>query len=117
MADIFRPGEVKLCLLMAGVVALISIIQLLGISEVLAQSQTITVVVPDTDGDGLTDDQEVAIGTDPQNPDTDGDGTNDGDEVAAGRNPLVNEAAVITIINAILFGDEPVLPFVFDPRD
>jgi VWA domain-containing protein/thrombospondin type 3 repeat protein len=31
----------------------------------------------DTDADGLTDDQEIAIGTDPLNPDTDGDYFND----------------------------------------
>ncbi len=37
---------------------------------------------PDTDGDGLTDGEEVRIyGTDPLNPDTDGDGLTDGDEV------------------------------------
>ena len=36
----------------------------------------------DTDGDGLTNDDEINIyGTDPRNPDTDGDGINDGDEV------------------------------------
>ena len=42
----------------------------------------------DTDGDGLTDDQERAIGTDPFDPDTDGGGVNDGDEVDAGTDPL-----------------------------
>ena len=31
----------------------------------------------DSDGDGLTDDQETAIGTSPTNPDTDGDGVGD----------------------------------------
>ncbi len=37
---------------------------------------------PDTDGDGLTDGDEVRIyGTNPLNPDTDGDGLTDGDEV------------------------------------
>ena len=35
----------------------------------------------DTDGDGLTDDEEKTLGTDPTKPDTDGDGLNDGDEV------------------------------------
>ena len=36
--------------------------------------------VGDSDGDGLNDDVEQVIGTDPNNPDTDGDGTNDGAE-------------------------------------
>ena len=35
----------------------------------------------DTDGDGLLDQDEALIGTDPQNPDTDGDGITDGHEV------------------------------------
>jgi hypothetical protein len=35
----------------------------------------------DSDGDGLTDAQELALGTDPNNPDTDGDGFSDGVEV------------------------------------
>jgi outer membrane protein OmpA-like peptidoglycan-associated protein len=35
----------------------------------------------DSDGDGLTDDHERRIGTDPFNPDTDGDGLTDGEEV------------------------------------
>jgi hypothetical protein len=43
---------------------------------------------PDTDGDGLTDGEEVERGTDPLNPDTDGDGFHDGDECARGTDPL-----------------------------
>ncbi len=35
----------------------------------------------DTDNDGLTDEEEVALGTSPNNPDTDGDGLNDSEEV------------------------------------
>lgn len=35
----------------------------------------------DSDDDGLTDEQENSLGTDPNNEDTDGDGTNDYDEV------------------------------------
>ena len=35
----------------------------------------------DTDGDGLSDSDELEHGTDPTNPDTDGDGLNDGDEI------------------------------------
>jgi YD repeat-containing protein len=42
----------------------------------------------DSDGDGLTDAQELLIGTDPFNPDTDGDGYPDGLEVALGSDPL-----------------------------
>lgn len=42
----------------------------------------------DSDGDGLTDSEEDALGTDPANRDTDGDGSDDGQEVAAGTNPL-----------------------------
>ncbi len=42
----------------------------------------------DSDGDGLTDDEEASLGTDPLNPDTDGDGVNDGDEAANGTDPL-----------------------------
>ena len=38
----------------------------------------------DTDGDGLTDDVEVAAGTDPTTDDTDRDGITDGDELANG---------------------------------
>ncbi|HJQ93655.1 MAG TPA: hypothetical protein VJ874_05150, partial [Candidatus Thermoplasmatota archaeon] len=34
----------------------------------------------DPDGDGLTNGQEQALGTDPTNPDTDGDGANDKDD-------------------------------------
>jgi len=42
----------------------------------------------DLDGDGLTEDEELAIGTDPNNPDTDGDGASDGVEVQVGSDPL-----------------------------
>lgn len=43
----------------------------------------------DTDGEGLTDGDEVLIWkTDPLNPDTDGDGYSDGLEVKGGFNPL-----------------------------
>jgi len=41
----------------------------------------------DPDEDGLTNDEEAALGTDPDNPDTDGDGVLDGAEIDAGTNP------------------------------
>ena len=43
---------------------------------------------PDTDGDGLIDGEEVFLGTDPTDPDTDGDGTSDLEEEQAGTSPL-----------------------------
>ncbi|MEM7386523.1 MAG: hypothetical protein AAF514_16400, partial [Verrucomicrobiota bacterium] len=42
----------------------------------------------DRDGDGLGDDEEAALGTDPENPDSDGDGVSDGGEVSLGTDPL-----------------------------
>lgn len=41
----------------------------------------------DSDGDGLTDAEELEIGTDPALADTDGDGFSDPDEIDAGTNP------------------------------
>jgi len=41
----------------------------------------------DSDNDGLTDGQEVSLGTDPHRPDTDGDGMSDGWEVTHQMNP------------------------------
>lgn len=43
---------------------------------------------PDTDGDGLTDYEETLHGTDPLSSDTDGDGLLDGDEIRLGTDPL-----------------------------
>ncbi len=42
---------------------------------------TPTPSIPDTDGDGLDDNEEALLGTNPTNADTDGDGLNDGQEV------------------------------------
>jgi len=41
----------------------------------------------DTDNDGLKDNEEIDAGTDPLNPDMDGDGLLDGEELAAGTDP------------------------------
>jgi MYXO-CTERM domain-containing protein len=43
--------------------------------------------VMDSDGDGLSDGEEMALGSDPNNPDSDQDGVKDGDEV----NPTADE--------------------------
>ncbi|HKQ39599.1 MAG TPA: Ig-like domain-containing protein, partial [Verrucomicrobiae bacterium] len=45
----------------------------------------------DADGDGLPDDVEIIIGTDPENPDSDGDGVLDGAEVQQGTDALSNK--------------------------
>ncbi len=44
----------------------------------------------DSDGDGLTDEYELRIGTDPNNPDTDGDGLKDGEEVLTYKTDPLN---------------------------
>ena len=60
------------------------IIQLIVHDGELSSVPTILVItVPedDQDSDGLSDANELVIGTNPNNPDSDGDGLNDGDEV------------------------------------
>ena len=48
--------------------------------------------IPDTDGDGLNDDEEKSLGTDPALEDTDGDGLNDSAEIKDYQtNPLKND--------------------------
>ena len=48
-----------------------------------------TIYEKDSDQDGLTDAQELALGTNPQSVDTDGDGHSDLEELQAGHSPLV----------------------------
>jgi hypothetical protein len=57
----------------------------------------------DSDGDGIPDNDEIAMGLDPRNSDTDGDGLGDGVEVRMGLNPKVPN--VITGCNAALDTD------------
>ena len=44
--------------------------------------------VMDSDGDGLADDEEIVIGTNPDLADSDDDGWSDGDEIREGTDPL-----------------------------
>jgi len=50
---------------------------------------TLSFIEQDSDNDGLKDWEESLWGTDVNNPDSDGDGTSDGDEVAIKRNPTI----------------------------
>lgn len=57
----------------------------------------------DSDGDGIVDEEELALGTDMNNPDTDGDGLKDGEEV---RNYKTNPLKDDTDGDGLKDGDE-----------
>ena len=61
-------------------------------SPIQSESQDIkrkqSLATLDSDGDGLSDEVEIARGTNPYSPDSDGDGVPDGQEVAEGTDPL-----------------------------
>ena len=59
----------------------------------------------DSDGDGLPDVCEICLKTDPDLPDTDGGGVNDGDEVTAGLDPLDSDDDICTSANNVVFTD------------
>ncbi|HJW69776.1 MAG TPA: hypothetical protein VJ829_10500 [Candidatus Binatia bacterium] len=44
-------------------------------------------IITDSDGDGIPDGDEIAMGLDPDNPDTDGDGLTDGQEIHGCTDP------------------------------
>jgi hypothetical protein len=68
--------------------ALVTIVPV-AIAITVAFPVTATAERPDSDGDGLYDDDEAGVYfTDPANPDTDGDGSDDGQEVYDGTDPL-----------------------------
>lgn len=61
-------------------------------------------LAPSADADGLSNQEEYLLGTDPSNPDTDGDGIIDGDEVAAGTDPITANYTITP--KEFLFGTE-----------
>jgi outer membrane protein OmpA-like peptidoglycan-associated protein len=70
-------------------------------------------VSKDSDGDGLNDDLEASIGTDPFNKDTDGDGLTDGDEYHKYKTDPLNKD---TDFDALTDGQE-VLQYKTNPLD
>jgi hypothetical protein len=75
-------------------------------------SITVTEAAADSDGDGLTDAEEVLLGTDPNNPDSDGDGLGDGAEVYThDTDPLLFDS------DTDGFGDGAELAYGSDPLD
>ncbi len=65
----------------------------------------------DSDGDGLSDDREVELGTDPADPDSDDDGFDDGEEVLEhGTNPLYEHSHPYTGGYNVGFCDTPPEP-------
>ncbi|HTK59894.1 MAG TPA: Ig-like domain-containing protein [Candidatus Baltobacteraceae bacterium] len=62
-------------------------VRVLGVANA-SDASSPALLILDTDGDGLPDDVERRLGTDPAAADTDGDGFKDGMEVRNGYNPL-----------------------------
>jgi hypothetical protein len=63
-----------------------------GVSEGSAEDAQ-ELAEPDADGDGLSDAEEIALGSDPHNPDSDYDGLTDADEVRlTGTSPLLADS-------------------------
>lgn len=76
------------------------------------QTQAAIIGEQDSDGDGLTDEQERELGTNPFNPDTDGDRLNDGDEVRLRTNPLNPDTDNDRLIDGeeVRIGTDPLNP-------
>jgi chitodextrinase len=69
------------------------------VQEIL-KGRTPELALIDTDGDGMSDYDEISIyGTDPKMKDTDGDEISDDDEVLAGTNPLEKNIAPVAYEN------------------
>lgn len=78
--------------------------QVLGATQTIAvnQTQAAALGLQDSDNDGLTNSDETARGTNPNDPDSDDDALFDGDEVRVGANPLNKDSDA----DLLLDGDE-----------
>ena len=70
----------------------------------------------DADGDGITNANEVAMGTDPKSADSDGDGQNDGSEQNSGSDPS-NSSSTYADADADGMSDSYETANGFDPND
>lgn len=84
----------------------ISLVFIIFTSLVSSQNPVI-----DSDGDGLSDEEELRIGTDLLNPDTDLDGLSDYEELTIGTNPLNPDTDYDSIpdMEEINLGTDPLL--------
>ena len=74
--------------------------------------------LPDSDGDGLFDQQEEALGTDPNNPDSDGDTLKDGAEFTTfGSDPTIPDTDGDMVSDSIEvgLGEDPAVATAYGP--
>jgi uncharacterized repeat protein (TIGR01451 family) len=79
---------------------------------VSSETISMNVIEKDSDDDGLSDSQELQIGTDPNNPDTDGDGIKDGED----DYPLDYDNDALTDARESEIGTDPKNPDTDDDR-
>lgn len=88
-----------------------------GISESIKAKKPTPPVLVDNDGDGLSAEEEIAVGTSDNSPDTDSDGYNDLAEMLNGYNPLgegtINDSAFFQSLESAKYGFSLSYPKVF----
>ncbi len=64
----------------------------------------------DSDADGLTDSQEISLGTDPLTADTDGDGGRDAEEIRNGTNSIAEQSETHSEVETQQRSAQPAIP-------